>query len=130
MPIPEESMSEQDIEEAILKRSKLAEMCYDFDQARWLLLHIYNKEKAAQCLKELDSSAALHDQREKHHEMESANAESDGDWEKVKSSLFLMENKWRSGRLLKALERRQAIQYKYNKDLQEEIVVHNSLIVT
>jgi hypothetical protein len=121
-PVPEDDMSVEEIEEDILKRSKLAEMRCDFDQARGLLLNLLDLYNAEQCLDELESRSKLHDQKEKHHEMESAKAESDGDWEKAKSSLLLMENKLRSGRLIMALEKRQAIQEKYNKRLQEEIV--------
>ncbi|KXG49058.1 uncharacterized protein PGRI_029280 [Penicillium griseofulvum] len=121
-PVPEVDMSVEEIEEDILKRSKLAEMRYDFDQARELLFNLSDMYKAEQCLDELESRSKLHDQKEKHHEMESAKAESDGDWEKAKSTLLLMENKLRSGRLIMALEKRQAIQEKYNKRLQEEIV--------
>ncbi|KGO68236.1 hypothetical protein PITC_046620 [Penicillium italicum] len=122
-PVPEHSMSGQDIEEAILKRVELATMRCDFDQARWLLLHIKDEQKAEPRIKELESNIKLHDQSEKHLEMESAKAESDGEWEKARSSLILMKNKVRSGRLLVGLERRQAIQDKYNRGLQEEVVI-------
>ncbi|KAJ5511899.1 hypothetical protein N7453_004002 [Penicillium expansum] len=122
-PVPEDSMSGQEIEEAILKRVRLAAMRCDFDQAKWLLLHIHDKQKADTHMKELESNIILHDQREKYFEMESAKAESDDEWGKARSWLLLLANKVRSGRLLVALERRKAIQDKYNRGLQEEAVL-------
>ncbi|KGO53569.1 hypothetical protein PEX2_061770 [Penicillium expansum] len=122
-PVPEDSMSGQEIEEAILERVRLAAMRCDFDQAKWLLLHIHDKQKADTYMKELESNIILHDQREKCFEMESAKAESDGEWGKARSWLLLLANKVRSGRLLVALERRKAIQDKYNRGLQEETVL-------
>lgn len=124
-PLPQSDldMTWQDVEEAILERVKSAAMRCDFDQAKWLLLQFKDNQKPESYIKEFESNKSLHEQIEKQREMESAKAESDGEWEKAKSSLLSMENKVRSGRLLVALERRQAIQNKYNRSLQEETVL-------